>query len=269
MKMKGKRVQKNHDTTHDTPDMEKDARKLKVGEQDTIEVTKNQDLPIDKGWAWVVLAAHFVMTIGLQKFSSRVSVCLGGILTVVGYAITAFATDIRQYYFAQGILCGLLMRPIELYSLRRNKGDSKKEEDTSVIFGDGKDHDKSINKARGEITDTNYDLDDELDVDDERETAFKGSGKSLDQRLKNAAMQSYDVDIANRNQQGSPLISRARAHSYNAKRSRTLSECTEVSKSTLTKVIQAIDRSEVALYASGECIFGSFIGINSARKHLS
>ncbi|KAH3807801.1 hypothetical protein DPMN_136149 [Dreissena polymorpha] len=167
------------------------------------------------------------------------------------------------------ILSGLLMRPIELYSLRRNKGDSKKEEDTSVIFGDGKDHDKSINKARGEITDTNYDLDDELDVDDERETAFKGSGKSLDQRLKNAAMQSYDVDIANRNQQGSPLISRARAHSYNAKRSRTLSECTEVSKSTLTKVIQAIDRSEVALYASGECIFGSFIGINSARKHLS
>ncbi|KAH3807800.1 hypothetical protein DPMN_136148 [Dreissena polymorpha] len=58
MKMKGKRVQKNHDTTHDTPDMEKDARKLKVGEQDTIEVTKNQDLPIDKGWAWVVLAGN-------------------------------------------------------------------------------------------------------------------------------------------------------------------------------------------------------------------
>ncbi|XP_045200512.2 monocarboxylate transporter 12-like [Mercenaria mercenaria] len=113
--------------------------------------------PIDRGWAWVVLAACvfeiamygglmrsfgvfflqyqmrfnsnasetalmsmiqnimisttalFVMTIGLKKFSSRVAVFTGGVFTVAAYLITAFTTDIRVFYFAQGVLGGVGM----------------------------------------------------------------------------------------------------------------------------------------------------------------
>ncbi|KAH3807799.1 monocarboxylate transporter 12-B-like [Dreissena polymorpha] len=398
--MKDKVIQKDDDTTVDSHDMEKDASKLNVQEPDASDVTGDQDLPIDRGWAWVVLAACtleimvygginrsfgvfflqfqlrfnsnasetavmnliqnltlsvtalFAMTIGLQRFSTRVSVCVGGILTVVGYAITAFATDIRLYYFAQGILCGaglgmihpqilaiigayfnkhrglansiftsggsvgglafapivvklfdeygytgamliitallihiilsgLLMRPIEQYSRRRKKERSENKQDASLIFDDAHNHDDNVNYTSGVIADANYDLDDELDIDVERANVSKGPGSAIN-RLKHVEMlrmQSYDPDIASRNRQESPLIRRARAHSYNDKRSRTLSECTDQkitgehaginSTSTLTKVIQAIDRSEVALYASGEGIFGSFIDINSVKIHSS
>ena len=46
------------------------------------------------------------MTVGMQKFSSRVAVFIGGVFTVAAYMITSFATDIRVFYFAQGALGG-------------------------------------------------------------------------------------------------------------------------------------------------------------------
>jgi hypothetical protein len=46
------------------------------------------------------------MTVGLQKFSSRVSVFTGGVLTVVGFLLTAFTTDLAMFYFGQGFLLG-------------------------------------------------------------------------------------------------------------------------------------------------------------------
>ncbi|XP_045175751.2 uncharacterized protein LOC123536544 isoform X2 [Mercenaria mercenaria] len=118
---------------------------------------KRSCVPVDKGWAWVVLAgcvleitiyggimrsfgiffiqfqlrfnsstyetavmglvqnatlsifSVFVMTIGLQKFSSRVSVFAGGVFTVAGFLLTAFTADISVFYFGQGFLCGLGM----------------------------------------------------------------------------------------------------------------------------------------------------------------
>jgi hypothetical protein len=51
------------------------------------------------------------MTIGLKRFSSRTSVLTGGTLTVISYIITAYTTDIRVFYFAQGVLGGKFRYP--------------------------------------------------------------------------------------------------------------------------------------------------------------
>lgn len=58
------------------------------------------------------ITALFVMTIGLKRFSSRTSVLTGGTLTVISYIITAYTTDIRVFYFAQGVLGGIGMAMI-------------------------------------------------------------------------------------------------------------------------------------------------------------
>ncbi|XP_052785078.1 monocarboxylate transporter 12-like [Mya arenaria] len=137
-----------------TPDV---ARQTSINDSQasvTVEEADTSGLPIDRGWAWVVLAACtfeitvyggmmrsfgvfflqyqmrfqsnasqtaitnliqnlvlsvtalFVMTIGLQRFSSRVAVCAGGLLTVIGYVISAYATDIAFLYFGMGVLGG-------------------------------------------------------------------------------------------------------------------------------------------------------------------
>jgi pseudouridine-5'-phosphate glycosidase len=59
------------------------------------------------------------MTIGLKKFSTRVAVFIGGTLTVAAYLITAFTSDIRVFYFAQGGLGGITFLFIYHFTLKQ------------------------------------------------------------------------------------------------------------------------------------------------------
>ncbi|XP_045200121.2 uncharacterized protein LOC123554208 [Mercenaria mercenaria] len=344
--------------------------------------------PIDRGWAWVVLAACvfeiivyggllrsfgvfflqyqkrfnsnasetafmsliqnvvlsitvlFVMTIGLKHFSSRVAVFTGGVFTVAAYLITAFATDIRVFYFAQGVLGGvglamihppmlaiigvyfhkhrglansvfngggsvgglifapliiklfdeyqftgamlifagllmnicvsaLLMRPIESYSKERLK---YRKDDTEITENDKLLSKNEIDKNNIDSTKLTFDeikLESDSSLSDSiaHENLRKypaGKGTNF------TRMQSYDPVIVNGRPKESPLLQRVRAHSFGI-RQRTISEDKQRydsdsnihhSKNVLKGVIDAISRSQLALYASGEGFCGSVVDLS-------
>lgn len=285
--------------------------------------------------------ALLVMTVGLQKFSSRASVLMGGTITVAAYLITAFATDIRVFYVAQGMLGGfglalihppmlaiigvyfkkhrglansiftgggsigglvfapivvklfeeyqytgtlliisgllmniwvaaLLMRPIESYTKQVkvkyvDEGTEINEEDRILL-----------NEVNNHVSDESEDIKlNEITVD-----ALKTESDTRIYRepITFTRMHSLDPELARSKPQGSPLLQRVRASSFRL-RQRTISDdnsrydsenSIHHSNNLLKGVINAISKSQLAIYTSGEGICGSFVDINvPPSKNLS
>ncbi|XP_045167513.2 monocarboxylate transporter 12-B-like [Mercenaria mercenaria] len=86
----------------------------------TDESRVDEGLPIDKGWAWVVLAALITMTVGMKFMSNRMAVMLGAMILTISYIISAFATDVRMLFVSLGFLEGIgraLLHPTVMVSL--------------------------------------------------------------------------------------------------------------------------------------------------------
>ncbi|KAJ8310514.1 hypothetical protein KUTeg_012379 [Tegillarca granosa] len=68
-------------------------------------------LPIDRGWAWVVLLALFVLSAGPHCMANRWFVLIGCVFGVAAYMVCAFAPNVDLVMMSQGAAVGMAHGP--------------------------------------------------------------------------------------------------------------------------------------------------------------